>query len=155
MKKVLLTKLLIVCAILFCTSAYSQGMGSYYKVGQNVGEITKKVNLWGSIYKPGRYEVPMNTNLIQLITYSGGPMQHALMDEVKIFRLLPDSSRVLITIDLEDPTLMNKGVLELSDEDIVQIDYSSYVSWRETVTAVATPIAILASIALIIDRFAR
>ncbi|MBM4162658.1 MAG: hypothetical protein FJ217_16365 [Ignavibacteria bacterium] len=45
-----------------------------------------QVNIWGFVQKPGRYEVPSSTDLIQLISYAGGPVQYAKLDEVKLTR---------------------------------------------------------------------
>ena len=47
-----------------------------------------QVNIWGFVQKPGRYEVPSSTGLIQLISFAGGPVQYAKLDEVKLTRLM-------------------------------------------------------------------
>jgi protein involved in polysaccharide export with SLBB domain len=36
-----------------------------------------QVNIWGFVKNPGRYEVPSSTDLIQLISFAGGPVQYA------------------------------------------------------------------------------
>ncbi len=66
---------------------------SYYYLGGKEG-LTIVVNLWGFVRNPGRYEVPGSTDLVQLISLGGGPLEHAQLDGVRIVRqiLQPDSS---------------------------------------------------------------
>ena len=58
---------------------------SYYYLGGKEG-LTISVNLWGFVKNPGRYEVPSSTDLVQLISLGGGPLEHAQLDGVKIVR---------------------------------------------------------------------
>lgn len=77
---------------------------SYYYLGGKEG-LTIVVNLWGFVKNPGRYEVPSSTDLVQLISLGGGPLEHANLDGVKIVRqiLRPDSTykTEVIPVDLE------------------------------------------------------
>jgi hypothetical protein len=61
------------------------GSSAYYFVGKT-GELTITVNLWGFVRNPGRYEVPSSTDLVQLISYGGGPLKEAKLKDVKIIR---------------------------------------------------------------------
>jgi len=58
---------------------------SYYYLGGREG-LTIVVNLWGFVKNPGRYEVPSSTDLVQLISLGGGPLEHAQLEGVKIVR---------------------------------------------------------------------
>ncbi len=77
---------------------------SYYYLGGKEG-LTIAVNLWGFVRNPGRYEVPSSTDLVQLISLGGGPLEHAELDGVKIVRqiLQPDSTykTEVIPVDLD------------------------------------------------------
>ena len=77
---------------------------SYYYLGGREG-LTIAVNLWGFVRNPGRYEVPSSTDLVQLISLGGGPLEHAQLDGVKIVReiLEPDSTykTEVIPVNLE------------------------------------------------------
>ncbi len=66
---------------------------SYYYLGGREG-LTIVVNLWGFVRNPGRYEVPSSTDLVQLISLGGGPLEHAELEGVKIVRQIqqPDST---------------------------------------------------------------
>jgi SLBB domain len=76
---------------------------SYYYLGGKEG-LTIAVNLWGFVRNPGRYEVPSSTDLVQLISLGGGPLEHAELDGVRIVRqiLQPDSTykTEVIPVDL-------------------------------------------------------
>jgi NADH:ubiquinone oxidoreductase subunit F (NADH-binding) len=85
----------------------SSGSSAYYFVGKT-GELTITVNLWGFVRNPGRYEVPSSTDLIQLISYGGGPLKEAKLNKVRIVRNVR-----------EDSTIVEK-VLEIDVEKIIE-----------------------------------
>lgn len=67
------------------TTPIGSSAPSYYYLGGKEG-LTIAVNLWGFVKNPGRYEVPSSTDLVQLISLGGGPLEHAELDGVKIVR---------------------------------------------------------------------
>ncbi|HQT90556.1 MAG TPA: SLBB domain-containing protein [Candidatus Kryptobacter bacterium] len=85
------------------TSSIGANAPSYYYLGGKEG-LTIAVNLWGFVRNPGRYEVPSSTDLVQLISLGGGPLEHAELDGVRIVRqiLQPDSTykTEVILVDL-------------------------------------------------------
>lgn len=112
------TQLILTILLLAVTdAAYSQGLfgnqnvpigssaPSYYYLGGKEG-LTISVNLWGFVKNPGRYDVPSSTDLVQLISFGGGPLEHAELDGVKIIRQImkPDSSykTEVIPVDLKE-----------------------------------------------------
>jgi hypothetical protein len=70
------------------------GSSAYYFVGKT-GELTITVNLWGFVRNPGRYEVPSSTDLVQLISYGGGPLKEAKLKDVKIIRNVREDSTIV------------------------------------------------------------
>ncbi len=97
---------LILVLLLFVSSAFAQlfesgtrivtggGSSAYYFVGKT-GELTITVNLWGFVRNPGRYEVPSSTDLVQLISYGGGPLKEAKLKDVKIIRNVREDSTIV------------------------------------------------------------
>jgi hypothetical protein len=97
---------LILILLLFVSSAFAQlfesgtrivtggGSSAYYFVGKT-GELTITVNLWGFVRNPGRYEVPSSTDLVQLISYGGGPLKEAKLKDVKIIRNVREDSTIV------------------------------------------------------------
>ena len=62
------------------------GRGSEYVSGAQTGSVLMRVNLWGAVGKPGIHHVPAKTNLINLLSYAGGPQATAELDRVIIKR---------------------------------------------------------------------
>lgn len=143
--------LLLACQVIFA----QENPGRVFKVQNIQGEMTKRINIWGYINFPGRYDVPLSTNIIQLLTYAGGPRDNATLDNIKVYRINPQGNRILIKLDIERPEQNSDVQLDLSDEDTIQIDYSSIVTWRDIFNIISGPLALLASLALIVDRVAK
>ena len=45
------------------------------------------VNLWGEVPQQGVYVVPTNTDIIQLISFAGGPKERSNLEEVLLYRV--------------------------------------------------------------------
>lgn len=133
----------------------SEAQTAYYKIENEGGELMKKVNIWGYVKNPGRYEVPASTNLIQLIAYAGGPRDHALMDEVKVYRGGEAGKTSIKEVNVEEPSKVREGDLVLLNEDTIIIDYSSSVTIGEFFNFIGAPVAIVTSLILIADRLSR
>ncbi len=141
--------------ILLGGAVLAQMPGSVYKVESIPGEVTKRVNLWGYVNKPGCYEVPVETNLIQLITYAGGPKDYADLDDIKLYRIDQNGMRQLIEVSLDDISETDKYKLDTYDDDTIIVDYSAVVTWREVFGLISAPLAVVASLVLIIDRLSN
>lgn len=67
--------------------------------------VNIEVNLWGFVRYPGRYKVPYNTTFMDLMSFSGGPMENSNLSDIRIVRNLTDTSKsktVVININYED-----------------------------------------------------
>lgn len=118
---------------------------SYYYIGKP-GELTMQVNLWGAVKNPGRYEVPSGTDLVQLLSYAGGPLEAATLSDVKVTRVERKegggSLRSEFRVDLEDLRDVDPAKLALYPGDTVFLDYSSW----ETVRDVFIVVGVLATV---------
>ncbi len=107
---------------------------SYYYLGGNNG-LTIGVNLWGFVWHPGRYEVPSSTDIVQLISLGGGPLEHAQLDEVKIVRQImqPDSSfkTEVIPVDLKSFQATGEKTPLLLPGDTIIVPGSSFNAIEE------------------------
>jgi len=68
-------------------------------------EVTMTVNLWGEIPQQGVYVVPINTDIVQLLSYAGGPRDKSNLDEVLVYRASGKKDqklRTLKTINVRD-----------------------------------------------------
>jgi hypothetical protein len=125
---------------------------SYYYVSKP-GELTMHVNVWGFVRNPGRYEVPTSTDLVQLVSFAGGPIQDAVLDDVKVTRSLTRESGVTrreFHVDLEDLTKIDPANLVLYPGDTVFIDHSGWLTVRDVFTVLTTAAVITAAVASVI-----
>ena len=58
---------------------------SQYYLGSE-DELLIPVNIWGFVRQPGQYMVPNNTDLISLLSFSGGPTEHANIKNIRLIR---------------------------------------------------------------------
>ena len=95
------------CALLMATAVFGEGYtwGSATTAGDEGGEtdsalpttgygttrpleeqLLVPVNVWGEVEKPGLYQVPDGTNVVELLSYAGGPTEFANLSHVKVTR---------------------------------------------------------------------
>jgi hypothetical protein len=49
-------------------------------------EVLIEVQVWGQVNRPGRYRVPVATDVVGLLSYAGGPTEDAALSRVKLVR---------------------------------------------------------------------
>ena len=129
----------------------SASAASYYYIAKP-GELTMQVNVWGFVKNPGRYEVASSTDLIQLISFAGGPVQYAKLDEVKLTRLIMNDStgrKREIVFDLEHLDKLEQSSLTLYPGDTIFIDHTGWLTLRDVFSFVTTAAVITSAIAQI------
>ena len=97
---------------------------AYYYISKP-GEITMSINLWGYVRNPGRYEVPISTDLIQLLSYAGGPLAEANLGSVKISRVVrrDDAIRIVeYTVNLTRLDKLDEKARDLEPGDTIFIE---------------------------------
>jgi protein involved in polysaccharide export with SLBB domain len=156
-------KLLLVITIIFFTCMISNAQSNlttglstaqaaaFYYIAKP-GEITMQVNVWGFVQKPGRYEIPISTDLVELLSYAGGPEQYAKLNKVKIIRLADSTGagRRDILVDLTDSEEMTANNLALRPGDTIFLDHTSWVTIRDVFSVVTTAAIITAAVSQVI-----
>lgn len=102
---------------------------------------------------PGRYEVPSSTDLIQLISFAGGPVQYAKLDEVKLTRLILNDSTAAkreFILNLEHLDKLNQSSLALYPGDTIFIDHTVWLTIRDVFNVVTTAAVITSAVAQIL-----
>ena len=147
------------CALSNAQSTLTTGLSTaqaaaYYYIAKP-GEITMQVNVWGFVQKPGRYEIPISTDLVEL-SYAGGPEQYAKLDEVKITRLSDSTGagRCDIIVDLTESKEMTANKLTLHAGDTIFLNHTSWVTLRDVFTVVTAAALVIAAVsdAIIVSR---
>lgn len=82
-------------------NALRQTQGAYYDYS-DPDAINIKVSIWGYVRFPGRYVIPQRSDIKDLISYAGGVDDDAYLDDLRIYRLNPDSSQALLKFNYED-----------------------------------------------------
>jgi hypothetical protein len=129
----------------------SASAASYYYIAKP-GELTMQVNLWGFVKNPGRYEVPSSTDLIQLISFAGGPVQYAKLDEVKLTRMILNDTtgaKQEIVLNLEHLDKLKQSSLALYPGDTIFIDHTAWLTIRDVFNVVTVAAVITSAIAQI------
>lgn len=118
------------------------------------GELTMQVNVWGMVNHPGRYEISITTDLLQLISLAGGPAPDADIDAVKITRFLKTESGITrgeYTVDLSDLYRVNESSLVLQPGDTITMDRTSWVAIRDIVGIVTSVAVITATVTTVLN----
>jgi hypothetical protein len=131
--------------------------GSYYNVAKP-GELTMQVNMWGYVQHPGRYEVSNSIDLMQLLSYAGGPTQDADIEDVRITRIvrrdgLLSTKEIRVNLKLLDR--MEEAKLLLQPGDTIFLDHTSWVTWRDVVGVVTTAAIVTAAVAQVLNYTSR
>lgn len=77
--------------LLLMGSAYAQ-VGTELRMTTDVvriaqpGQLADTVNVWGAVGRPGRFLVPRNTTIPQILSYTGGPGADWRQTQAGVFR---------------------------------------------------------------------
>lgn len=106
------------------------------------------VYLLGAVAKPGLYHVPVNTDLISLLTLAGGATQNAETDEILIKGQNPGASRREIHFDLEKSMRDGgTGKVMLASNDLVYVTPAKPALTTQALTYIGLVSSILAIVA--------
>lgn len=131
----------------------SASAASYYYISKP-GELTMQVNVWGFVERPGRYEISTSTDLIQLISYAGGPARDAVMDNVRVTRFLKKEgsiTRQQYSVNLDELNKAEEAKLILYPGDTVFIDHTSWMTLRDLFGVVSTAALVTAAVAQVMN----
>jgi hypothetical protein len=123
------------------------------------GTVLIPVSLWGSVTRTGIYRIPLNTDLVTLLSLAGGPGVDAKIDDISIRRTLGPEQKV-ITVDGEK---LIKGkdkvpVPVLAANDVVYVPKKEPVVSNNTVlmiTVVASVLSVIVSTLVIREQLNR
>ena len=121
----------------------------------NPSEINIKVQLWGYVRFPGYYIVPAGISINELISYAGGPMEDARLDDIRVTKIKEGSNSVMLKYNFDDlmwgdnlKTQINFSKIEAGDIVVVP-GYPRYFV-RDDISFYLTIVTALASISALI-----
>jgi protein involved in polysaccharide export with SLBB domain len=147
------------------TPAQGQAFGRVEETKSNVayfyharpGEATVQLSVWGTVPRPGIYEVPDTTDLDKLLTMAGGAPLEARTEgrkdariTVRVYRPEQDGRAQIFEAPLERMLQGNTSYPALRDNDIVVVETirpQQPFGWRD-VLSVASALGSLTLLAL-------
>ncbi|HTY09646.1 MAG TPA: SLBB domain-containing protein [Bacteroidota bacterium] len=105
-------------------------------------EVTMTVNLWGEVPQQGVYVIPTNTDIVQLISFAGGPKERSNLDEVLLYRSTgrkDTKTRQLVTINLRDILEGKSPTVPLSPGDMIVVKrIPDSLTWQDVLIILNT-----------------
>ncbi|MBR9978520.1 MAG: SLBB domain-containing protein, partial [Bacteroidetes bacterium] len=134
---------------------FSATGGSFYNFASGSG-CDLMVSVWGYVRNPGRYRVPCETNLLDLLSFCGGPNDRGaevFLDRVKVVRKggvdreneIAEVYEVDVRkyLELRDTPLMTSD-LQLFPGDLIIVDGEQV--YRDMILRIAQTIVAIASV---------
>lgn len=133
---------------------YRQAQGGLFDYSDPSG-INIKVQLWGYVKYPGYYVIPSNSTMNELISFAGGPLEDAMMEDLRIYRKGNDQKSELIKYNFndllwEDSITTELNFPELNAGDIVLVPGEPRYFLREDISFYLSVTTALASLAALI-----
>lgn len=161
--KLLCFNLLLINSVLFSQedvqigsnlNNYRQAQGGLFDYSDPTG-INIKVQLWGYVKYPGYYVVPSNSTMNELISFAGGPLEDAMLDDLRIYRKSSNDKSKLLRYNFndllwEDSLTTTIEFPELNAGDIVLVPGEPRYFLREDISFYLSVTTALASLAALI-----
>lgn len=123
--------------------------------------INMMVSVWGYVKFPGRYLVPSYTSVTDLISLAGGPEVNAEFDDLRLYRVAPDSSQTLFKFSYNDLMweenliLNNRKIPELKTSDILVVPGSPRLFFKDWLGIALSVLSAMISLTILILNISR
>ena len=114
----------------------------YYQIAKPF-EVSMTINLWGEVPQQGLFIVPTSTDIIQLLSFSGGIRETANLEEVLLYRAMKDAkdgkSRQLRAVNVRAIVEGGAPVVQLAPGDMVVVKKLPVnLSWQDYASIITT-----------------
>jgi polysaccharide biosynthesis/export protein len=122
----------------------------------NPDAINIKVMVWGYVQFPGQYIIPASSGVNELLSLAGGPIQDANIDDLKLFRINPDSTQTIVNFNYSDLLKNNRDlsislkIPRLHAGDILLVPGSPKWYLKDYLSLVLSIVSTIASIATLL-----
>jgi len=123
--------------------------------------VNIKVSVWGFVKYPGRYTVPINSTAADLLSFAGGPTDDAHLDDLRLYKLGPDSSQSIVKFDYNDllweETLRTTKVVvpNLTAGDILVVPGSPRLYFKDWFSITLSVVSTLISLSILVLNIIR
>ena len=138
----------------------SQNQGAFYDYSDPDG-INIKVSVWGYVKFPGKYVIPIKSDIKDLISYAGGINDNAYLDDLRIYRInKSDSSQVLLKFNYNDlwwgeNLRKDLDIARLVPGDVLIVRGRPHLYWENYLSLSLSALGLLVSIATLIITSSR
>lgn len=119
------------------------------------------VNIWGYVRFPGKYYVPENSKVIDLLSYAGGPTPDAFLDDIRLYRGTTNTEGSIKILDFdelmnkENPKVQNLEAPLLLPGDIILVPGEPKLYFRDYVSIYTSITSVLISLSILILNIAK
>jgi hypothetical protein len=131
-----------------------QSQGALYDYS-DPESVNIRVAVWGFVRFPGKYVIPINSTVNDLLSLSGGPTDDAHLDEIKLIRMAEDSSQVVEDLFYED-IMWDKEIRsfsknrEITAGDILVVPGEQRLYFRDYLSISLSVVSTLISLSILI-----
>jgi len=156
--------LIVIFLIVFITTGFSQESlrtqsdltnrpsASRYILSATNDALLMTVRVWGEVKKPGLYDVPIGTDLVELISSAGGPTNMAKLTKIKVIHSShKDEENYVSVVNIKE--FLDTGNAELipeirpNDTVVVPIKPTQYIltslSWTQQLLSLFSAYALI------------
>lgn len=138
------------------TGNIQQRQGGYYDYSRT-NTLNMEVAIWGFVRYPGKYLIPVNTTIIDLISYAGGPTEDAELEDIRLYRVDPESGEETILSYNYNKLLWNDSKAEMSNlsadlkaSDVVAVTGGQRLYFKDWTSITLSVFSALVSLAILI-----
>jgi hypothetical protein len=115
-------------------------------------QLLIEVHVWGEVNKPGSYQVPDGSTMLDVMSAAGGPTQYAALSRVRLSHPPGQSPRIQ-TVDLNRYLTREQAVLPpvLKPGDAVLVPRNARFFWKDAVALIAD-VAVIVNVYYLISR---
>jgi protein involved in polysaccharide export with SLBB domain len=133
---------------------FRQSQGAFYDYS-DPESVNIKVAVWGFVKYPGKYILPINSSVNDLISLSGGPTDDAHLHELKLIRMSEDSSQFVIDLQYKDVMWDNDVKVisknqEISAGDILVVPGEQRLYFRDYFSISLAVVSTLISLSILV-----
>ena len=131
-----------------------QNQGAYYDYSIPDG-LNIKVSVWGYVKYPGRYVIPQFSDMKDLISYAGGISDDSYLDDLRIYKVLKDSTQQMLKFDYEDlwwneDLNPNLNIYRMEAGDVLVVPGRPRLYWENYLTLGLSIVGVLLSLTTLI-----
>ena len=123
--------------------------------------INMRVSVWGFVKYPGRYMIPIYTTVSDLLSYAGGPTDDSDLEDLRLYRVMEDSTQHLFSFNFNDLLWAdkieenNRRIPKLQGNDLLVVPGQPRLYFKDWFRVGLSIFTAIISLALLIIRLTK